>query len=171
MRKNTKSAVIADAINKPSIIRPDELDMEIVALLVSGKDNKQIANEVKVPLSTIQRRTRRLFEKNIVKSRIEPNYRQLGYNKGVIHLYINNVDTMATSQKLAEIQGVVSVSIHIGNSDIVGDIIYRSSMEVLDLIAKCKRIEGVIKVVWSEEVHTLPFVLTDKKVLTHLKAI
>jgi DNA-binding Lrp family transcriptional regulator len=163
--------MIGDATNKPSIIRPDELDMEIVALLVSGKDNKQIANEVKVPLSTIQRRTRRLFEKNAVKSRIEPNYRQLGYNKGVVHLYINNVDTMAVSQKLAEIQGVVSVSIYIGKSDIVGDIIYRNSMEVLDLIAKCKRIEGVIKVVWSEEVYTLPFVLTDKKVLALLKAI
>jgi DNA-binding Lrp family transcriptional regulator len=163
--------MIVDATNKPSIIRLDELDMEIVALLVSGKDNKQIANEVKVPLSTIQRRTRKLFEKNIVKSRIEPNYRQLGYNKGVVHLYINNVETMAISQKLAEIQGVVSVSIHIGNSDIVGDIVYRNSMEVLDLIAKCKRIEGVTKVVWSEEVYTLPFVLTDKKVLAYLKAI
>jgi DNA-binding Lrp family transcriptional regulator len=163
--------MIVDATNKPSIIRLDELDMEIVALLVSGKDNKQIANEVKVPLSTIQRRTRKLFEKNAVKSRIEPNYRQLGYNKGVVHLYINNVDTMAISQKLAEIQGVVSVSIHIGNSDIVGDIVYRNSMEVLDLIAKCKRIEGVTKVVWSEEVYTLPFVLTDKKVLAYLKAI
>jgi DNA-binding Lrp family transcriptional regulator len=161
--------MIGDATNKPSIIRPDELDMEIVVLLVSGKDNKQIANEVKVPLSTIQRRTRRLFENNTVKSRIEPNYKQLGYNKGVVHLYINNVDTMATSQKLAEIQGVVSVSIHIGNSDIVGDIIYKNSMEVLDLIAKCKRIEGVIKVVWSEQVYMLPSVLTDKKVLNHLK--
>jgi DNA-binding Lrp family transcriptional regulator len=105
--------MIVDAINKPSIIRLDELDMEIVALLVSGKDNKQIANEVKVPLSTIQRRTRRLFEKNIVKSRIEPNYRQLGYNKGVVHLYINNVDTMAVSQKLAEIPGGgVSLNLH-----------------------------------------------------------
>jgi DNA-binding Lrp family transcriptional regulator len=163
--------MIVNATNKPSIIRLDELDMKIVALLVSGKDNKQIANEVKVPLSTIQRRTRRLFEKNTVKSRIEPNYRQLGFNKGVVHLYINNVDTMAVSQKLAEIQGVVSVSIHIGNSDIVGDIIYRNSIEVLDLIAKCKRIEGVTKVVWSEEVYALPFVLTDKKVLAYLKAI
>ena len=83
------SAMIGDATNKPSIIRPDELDMEIVALLVSGKDNKQIANEVKVPLSTVQRRTRRLFEKNAVKSRIEPNYTQLGYNKGVVHLSIS----------------------------------------------------------------------------------
>jgi hypothetical protein len=44
-------------------------------------------------------------------------------------------------------------------------------MEVLDLIAKCKRIEGVIKVVWSEQVYMLPSVLTDKKVLNHLKAI
>jgi DNA-binding Lrp family transcriptional regulator len=161
--------MIGDVTNKDSI-RLDELDMRIIALLVAGKDNKQIADEVEVPLSTIQRRTRRLFEKNTVKNRVEPNYKQLGYSKGVIHLYINNVDAIAVSQKLADIPGVVSVSIHIGNSDIVGDIVYKNSMEVLDLIAKCKRIEGVTKVIWSEEVYSLPSVLSDKKILAYFKA-
>jgi DNA-binding Lrp family transcriptional regulator len=168
LRKNTKSTVIGDATDK-NAVRLDELDMKIIALLVSGKDNKQIADEVRVPLSTIQRRTRRLFEKNTVRSRIEPNYRQLGYSKGVIHLYINNVDAMAVSQELADVPGVVSVSIHIGNSDIVGEIIYKSSMEVLDLIARCKRIEGVTKVIWSEEVYSLPSVLSDKKIIAYFK--
>ena len=161
--------MLGDATNKESV-RLDELDMKIIALLVIGRDNKQIADELRVPLSTIQRRTRRLFEKKTVKNRVEPNYRQLGYSKGVIHLYINNVDAMAVSQKLAEISGVVAVSIHIGNSDIVGDIIYKNSMEVLDLIARCKRIEGVMKVVWSEEVYSMPAVLSDKKILAYFKA-
>ena len=170
LRKNTKIATIANTTDRNSA-RLDELDMRIIALLVSGKENKQIAVAENVPLSTIQRRTRRLFEKDIVRNRVEPNYRLLGYSKGVIHLYINNIDAMAVSQKLAEILGVVEVSIHIGNSDVVGDIIYRNSMEVLDLIARCKRIEGVTRVVWSEEVYNLPSILLDKKIFSLFKAI
>ena len=161
---------VANNNNKTQSVRLDELDMRIIALLVSGKDNKQIADEVRVPLSTIQRRTRKLFEQNTVKNRVEPNYRQLGYSKGVVHLYINNVDALAVSQKLAEIPGVMSVSIHIGNSDIVGDIVYKNSMEVLDLIAKCKRIEGVTRIVWSEEVYSFPSSLSDRKFLSYFKA-
>ena len=99
----------------------------------------------------------------------DPNNVKPFLNKGVIHLYINNVDAMAVSQKLADISGVVAVSIHIGNSDIVGDIVYKNSMEVLELIARCKRIEGVMRVVWSEEVYSMPAVLSDKKILAYFK--
>ena len=112
-----------------------------------------------------------MFEQNTVQNRVEPNYRQLGYSKGVIHLYINNVDAMDVSQKLAEIPGVMSVSIHIGNSDIVGDIVYKNSIEVLELIARCKRIEGVTRIVWSEEVYSFQSAMSDKKFLAYLKAV
>jgi len=107
---------------------------------------------------------------NVVTSRTEPNYKQLGYSKGIVHLYINNIDARVTAHKLGEIPGVISVSIHIGNSDIVGEIVYKNSMEVLDLIAKCKRIEGVTRIVWSEEVYRLLSTMSDKKLLSYLKA-
>jgi hypothetical protein len=35
-------------------------------------------------------------------------------------------------------------------------------MEVLELLAKCKRIEGVTKVIWSEEVYRLPTELFEQ---------
>jgi DNA-binding Lrp family transcriptional regulator len=168
LRKNTKTAIIGD-VNRNASVRLDEVDLKIIALLVSGKDNKQIASQLEVPLSTVQRRVRRLFENDTVRMKVEPNYKQLSYSKGVVHLYINNVDTMAVCQQLAEISGVVSVSIHIGNSDIVGEIIYKNSQDVLDVIAKCKRIEGVTRVVWSEEVYAMPSVLTDRKILAYFK--
>jgi DNA-binding Lrp family transcriptional regulator len=168
LRKNTKTAVLGDATSNAAV-RLDEVDLKIVALLVSGRDNKQIASQLEVPLSTVQRRVRRLFENDTVRMKAEPNYKQLGYSKGVVHLYINNVDAMAVCQKLAEISGVLSVSIHIGNSDIVGEIIYKNSTDVLDVIAKCKRIEGVTRVVWSEEVYAMPSVLSDGKILAYFK--
>jgi len=57
LSKNSRSASPSTAINKDSV-RLDDRDLRIIALLVSGKDNKQIAQEEKMPLSTIQRRTR-----------------------------------------------------------------------------------------------------------------
>jgi DNA-binding NarL/FixJ family response regulator len=44
--------VTSDAIKEDSI-RLDELDMKLVSLLVSGKNNKEIAEDARVPLSTI----------------------------------------------------------------------------------------------------------------------
>ena len=165
MRKGIKRVVFDDANNYRSATMLDEIDTKIIAHLISGKENKEIANELKVPLSTIQRRVRKLFEKNTIQSRVEPNYKQLGYGKGSVHLSINNIDALTVAQRLAELQGVISVSIHIGNSDVIGDIIFRDSTEVLDIIAQCKRIEGVSKVIWSEEVYQLP-VLTARKFMT-----
>jgi DNA-binding Lrp family transcriptional regulator len=168
LRKNTKSITINDATKEESI-KLDDLDLKLIALLVSGKNNKELADIVRVPLSTIQRRTRRLFENNTLKNKVEPNYKLLGFNEGVIHLYINNVDAMVVSQKLSEIRGVMEVSIHLGNSDIVGNIVYKSSLEVLDIIAKCRNIEGVKNVVWSEEVYRLPLATSNKKILDYFK--
>ena len=147
----------------------DDLDLKIIALLVIGQENKEIADKLGIPLSTIQRRTRRLFESETVRMRAEPNYKQLGYSKGVVHLYINGVEAMKVAHELSQVPGVISVSIHIGNSDIVGEIIYGNSIEVLNVIAACKKIEGVTKVVWSEEVFELHPVLSEKKILSYFK--
>jgi len=145
--------------------------MKIIVFLILGLNNKEISREVRVPLSTIQRRTRRIFEKGIVNSRVEPSYRHLGYSKGMLHLYIRNNDAMAAAQELAAIDRVVAVSIHIGNSDVVGDIIYRNSTDILDLISRAKKIEGVERVVWSEEVYSVPITRSKEKILSYFKPI
>jgi DNA-binding Lrp family transcriptional regulator len=168
LAKHSKNSLLGDATVKDSV-KVDDLDLKIIALLVSGQENKEIAQKLDVPLSTIQRRTRRLFESQTVRMKATPNYRQLGYSKGVVHLYINNVEAMKVAQELSEVPGVISVSIHIGNSDIVGEIIYGNSIEVLNVIAACKKIEGVTKVVWSEEVFELHSVLSEKKILSYFK--
>ncbi|MFL6361119.1 MAG: hypothetical protein ACJ72V_17495 [Nitrososphaeraceae archaeon] len=45
----------------PTIL--DDSDLTIIKLLVAGHNNQQIANETKIPLSTVQRKTRIIFEK------------------------------------------------------------------------------------------------------------
>lgn len=155
MRKNTKTILTRD-LNTKSTVRIDELDLKIISLLVSGRDNKQISKDLKVPLSTIQRRTRMILAKDIVKSKIEPNYKKLGYNKGMIHVSVKGHDVSLAAQKLAEIDGIVSVAVHLGTSDIVAEFVYGDSTDVLETISKIWNIEGTDRVTWSQEVYAVP---------------
>lgn len=135
--------------------RLDELDLKIMSFLVLGRNNKEICAELGVPLSTVQRRTRMIFEKEMLTSKVELNYKKLGINKGLVHLYLADGEAMEIAKKLVELQGIISVSIHIGNSDLVAEIIYRDSMDILNMLSLIKRVKGVQKVVWSEEIHRI----------------
>lgn len=52
--------------------------------------------------------------------------------------------------------GILSVSIHVGNSDLVGDFIYQDSEQLVDTISNLKHMDVVDRVLWSEEVYTVP---------------
>ncbi|HEX5186084.1 MAG TPA: hypothetical protein VFV86_04260 [Nitrososphaeraceae archaeon] len=66
----------------------DNTDFKIISLLVLGKDNKEISSTLKVPLSTIQRRTRKILQSGIVKVEYIPNFNLLGIKKGFLHTYL-----------------------------------------------------------------------------------
>ena len=74
----------------------------------------------------------------------------------MIHTYLRDGDMKSTAEKISDMEGITSVSIHIGNSDIVADFIYRDSEQIIDIVSSIKKIEGVEKTVWSEEVYALP---------------
>ncbi len=57
------------------------------------------------------------------------------------------------TSKLLLRDGIYSVGAHLGNSDLVGQFVYRASKEVLELIGWTKHLDGVSRVVWSEEVY------------------
>jgi DNA-binding Lrp family transcriptional regulator len=155
LRKNTRSILARDP-QSGSSVRLDELDLKMISLLVSGYDNKQISKQLKVPLSTVQRRTRLIIAKDIVKSKIEPNYKKLGYNKGMIRLSVKSSDLTLAAQKLADIEGVTSVAVHLGTSDLIAEFVYRSTANVLEAISKIRDIPGIDRVAWSEEIYTIP---------------
>lgn len=134
----------------------DDLDFRIISLLVTGSDNKQISVELKVPLSTIQRRTRNILLSGIVTMRIEPNFKRLGIKKGLLHVYLSNGDIKESTSKVAKMDGILSASVHVGNSDIVGEFVYEDSEQLVDTISNIKHFDGVDRVMWSEEVYTVP---------------
>jgi DNA-binding Lrp family transcriptional regulator len=134
----------------------DKRDQEILRLLLAGKGNRVIATKLRIPMSTVQRRTRKLFERGIVKIKYELDYKRLGFRSGFLHVYLKDGNIQGIADQISKISGMQSTSVHIGNSDIVGLFIFRETQHLLDIISDCKKIEGVDRVVWSEEVMNIP---------------
>ena len=79
----------------------------------------------------------------------------LGLKKGLLHVYLDDGDIFASAESLSKLQGVQSAGVHIGNSDVVLEFLFRDSSEVLNLVSIVKKSEGVERVVWSEQVHVV----------------
>ena len=124
-----------------------------------GMENKAISEELKTPLSTVQRRTRILLRSGYVNQLFQPNYKKLGFKKGLLHVYLRTGNFKKVAEDLLSNDGVMSSGVHVGNSDIVEEFVYEDSEQLVDLISKVKTIDGVDRVVWSEEV----FLLAGKK--------
>lgn len=134
----------------------DDRDREILGLMLSGFNNREIASRLKIPMSTVQRRTRKLFEKGIIKNKIELDYKKLGFRSGLLHVYLNDGNMHAAAEQVSKIRGILTTSIHIGNSDVVGLFVFKEADHLLDIMSEAKKIEGVERVVWSEEVADMP---------------
>jgi DNA-binding Lrp family transcriptional regulator len=142
--------------NKAKFPKIDSTDIRILGLLTLGSNNKQISDELKIPLSTTQRRTRNIIQRGLVTNNFIPNYKQLGLKNGMIHVYLADGNMRSTAQKISEMNGITSVSVHVGNSDIVGEFVYEDSEQLVDILSSIKKLEGVNSAVWSEEVYVLP---------------
>ena len=141
--------------NEVNILRIDDIDIKIIELLTFGHSNKQVSDKLGVPLSTVQRRTRKLGEKELIVTRTEPNYEKLGFKRGLIHVYLSKGEIDSVGLKLSKLRGIISASVHVGNSDLVGFFIYRTTKQLLKMTTDVKQIPGVEKVMWSEEVYSI----------------
>jgi DNA-binding Lrp family transcriptional regulator len=124
--------------------------------MINGKSNKEISQYLSIPLSTIQRRTRHLFESGIIIPRVELDYEKLGYKTGLLHIYLKNGNINAIAKRINELEGVTSIEIHIGNSDILTNVVYKDGKKLLLLVSEIKNFDGVERIVWSERVYRSP---------------
>jgi len=139
----------------------------MIALLVTGHDNKQISELLKIPLSTVQRHTRKIMLSGIVHTKIEPNFLRLGIKKGLLHVYLSNGDIKEIATKISKMDGILSCSVHVGNSDVVGEFVYEDSEQLVDTISNIRHLEGVSNVLWSEEIYSVP--ATAENILSSFK--
>jgi len=130
----------------------DESDIQIIKLLIKGNNNKEISSKLHIPLSTVQRRTKRILKQELVITTTHLNRCKFGYRTGLIHVYCSDKNIQQTAKKMLEFAGVTSVEIHIGNSDILADFAYKESKELFDVILKIKQNSGIERVIWSERI-------------------
>ena len=133
----------------------DKHDYQILNLLTQGADNYAISEKLRIPLSTVQRRSRIMLREGYVKQIFQPNYKKLGLKKGLLHVYIRTGNIKEMAEELLSREGIMSAGIHVGNSDIVGEFVYEDSEQLVDLISHVKEVNSVDRVVWSEEVFLL----------------
>jgi DNA-binding Lrp family transcriptional regulator len=133
----------------------DNLDKKLLELLVRGYENKKIAAEVKTPLSTIQRRIRRIFENQYINRKNELNYKKLGLRKGFFQITLHGDKSHIVAQKLAGLKGIISVSEVTGNFDILCVCVFKDTDELFNLLENIKTTEKIDKVAWVEEVRSL----------------
>ena len=152
---NEQVNITSSTSTSPVKNKVDSLDLKILSLMVTGLANKQISTRLKVPLSTVQRRTRTLVRRGVITMKAELNLPMMGYKRGVIHVYIGNGDIEQIARRISTLDSVESVEIHIGNSDMISNIIYNDSKQLLQTISNIKKIEGVENIVWSEEVYNI----------------
>ena len=131
----------------------DTTHKKIIELLISNHDNSSISKKLNIPLTTIQRRTRRLYDRHIVHTKTELNYEILGYKRGLLHVYLQKGLMDQIGKIVVKKIGILSVAVHIGNSDLVALFVYRDSKDLLETMSEIKEIEGVERVLWSEEVY------------------
>jgi hypothetical protein len=60
------------------------------------------------------------------------------------------------AKRIDELEGVTSIEIHIGNSDILANVVYKDGKKLLSLVATIKNLEVVERIVWSEMVYQSP---------------
>ena len=125
--------------------------------MVLNKTNKEISQDLEIPLSTVQRRVRDLTSTGYVISKIQINYQKFGFKTGLVHVYLRNGNIEETAKKIHNLDQITSVEIHIGNSDVLGNVIYKEGKELLNLISAIKKMEGVKRIVWSERIYQSPF--------------
>ena len=134
----------------------DRIDAKVLDLLVQNHNNKHISKSLKIPLSTIQRRVRKLIEKGYVISKNHINFTKFGFKSGSVHIYLDDGNVNTILEKVSKLKGVTALEVHIGNSDIIAGVVYKEGRELLNIIGSIKKMEGVERIVWSERIFEYP---------------
>ena len=138
-----------------SRLRIDGTDQLLIELLLKGYTNKRIALHSRSPLSTIQRRIRRIFEKDYIVRKNELNYKKLGLRKVYLMITLKGDRSAPIAQKISHIKGITFVSLVSGGIDILCICIFKGTDDLFKIIENIKEIERVDNVIWSEEVNSI----------------
>jgi DNA-binding Lrp family transcriptional regulator len=130
-------------------------DKKILKALLSstgGVSSLTLSKELDIPLSTVQRRRKRL-EANLLEMSYTLKVERFGWRTATLFISTRNGMTAAVGKEILSLSdGVKSVSRILGENaaDLMVEIIFRNNSELLNMVEKMKAINGVGNVFWIE---------------------
>ena len=139
----------------------DKIDAKILQELIKNpyvKSSKISAN-LGVPLSTIQRRRRRLEDSTMIEKRFQVDTRQIGLRTADLLLKVSKgaIDSVADDIVNEHSKSVLEISSRVGQLDanMAVRVVYKDSDELLRIINKISTIGYVESIQWTEIVNIL----------------
>ncbi|MHB8699557.1 MAG: Lrp/AsnC family transcriptional regulator [Nitrososphaerales archaeon] len=136
-----------------------ELDRKILRLLLNteGKiPTHELSQQLGIPLSTVQRRRKRLEETYLIKTySLDPM--KFGFRRIDLLLYTEGGATMNVGKELLKREEVTFAARTIGEHtiDLRVEVFVKDNSQLLNLIEVVKAMKGVRDVVWTEVVETI----------------
>ena len=141
--------------DKDSQIFPiDSIDINIIRELLAKADirSADIASKYKIPISTIQRRRKRL-EDSILEKKFLLDITKTGLRSGMILANVERGKAKEVAKMILEGHkgNVISSSTRINDqNNVIAEIIYNNSSELHNILEQVKQSPYVSSAIWSE---------------------
>jgi DNA-binding Lrp family transcriptional regulator len=160
-RKLSNSAIGSNKINNKDsqIFRFDSIDINIIRELLAKADIKSvdIASKYKVPISTIQRRRKRLVD-SILEKKYLIDITKRDLRTGIILANVKRGKAKEVAKMILERHksNAISSSTRINDqNNVITEIIYNTSSELYNILEQVKKIPYVSSATWSELVEVV----------------
>jgi DNA-binding Lrp family transcriptional regulator len=136
-----------------------DVDNRMLRLLLDNEGkipSHEISLHLKIPISTVQRRRKRLETDYLVKTyALDPV--KFGFRRVDLLIYTGGGATIELGKELLKRDSVMSAVRTIGEHtiDLRVEVFVKDNGELLDLLEVVKGMEGVRDVVWTEAVETI----------------
>ena len=145
--------------NDSQIFPFDSIDINIIRELLAKADIKSvdIAYKYKVPISTIQRRRKRLVD-SILEKKYLIDITKRDLRTGIILANVKRGKAREVAKMILERHksNAISSSIRINDqNNVITEIIYNTSSELYNILEKVKKIPSVSSATWSELVEVV----------------
>ena len=145
--------------NDSQIFPFDSIDINIIRELLAKADIKSanIASKYKVPISTIQRRRKRL-EDSILEKKYLIDITKRDLRTGIILANVKRGKAKEVAKMILEKHksNAISSSIRINDqNNVITEIIYNTSSELYNILEQVKKIPYVSSATWSELVEVV----------------
>jgi DNA-binding Lrp family transcriptional regulator len=136
-----------------------ELDKKMLKLLLDSEGNMsthELSQQLGIPVSTVQRRRKRLEETFLVKHySLDPM--KFGYRRVDLLIYTEGGTTIDIAKELLKREEVTSVFRTVGEHtiELLVEVFVKENLVLLDLIEQVKTMKGVRDLIWIEITETI----------------